>query len=513
MKKITSMLFLFVTALGFAQMPTAAAPTPPARIASDVISIYSDAYTNIANVNINPNWGQSTVTTQIQIAGNNTLQYVNLNYQGTDWESNTQNITNMQFLHVDIWTNAVAPNVYVISSGTEIAIPITAQPGSWKSVDIPVANITGNLTGARQFKFDNGNGGTIYLDNLYFWKPAAPAGTPIYGTFTVPTKTVGDAAFALTAPTSTSPAPFTYLSSNTMVATIVGNIVTVVGAGTAIITASQVASGTFLAGSTTASFLVNAPTPVPTVAAPTPPARNPVDVISLFSNAYNNIAVDEWSTSWDSADIFDLLVAGNATKRINFTNFLGVDFVSSRFNASTMTRFHIDYWIPAGTDLTGKVFNPKWSHHGGGANEVSAFTLTHLPSVAGSWQSIDVAITAFDNSPQTRTDLKQFLITSNLGNNIYIDNLYLYREATASATTFDALSVKMYPNPATNLVTIEALAPIQNVSLFNILGQEVLTKSATTNSLTLDISSLQAGVYVAKTNIDGQVATSRIVKQ
>jgi len=35
-----------ITSLGFSQ---GAAPTPPARNASDVVSVFSDAYTNIAN--------------------------------------------------------------------------------------------------------------------------------------------------------------------------------------------------------------------------------------------------------------------------------------------------------------------------------------------------------------------------------------------------------------------------------------------------------------------------------
>lgn len=42
--------------------PTTAAPTPPARQPGDVVSIYSDAYTNITLSELNPNWGgQSTV--------------------------------------------------------------------------------------------------------------------------------------------------------------------------------------------------------------------------------------------------------------------------------------------------------------------------------------------------------------------------------------------------------------------------------------------------------------------
>ena len=51
---------------GTATEPTAAAPTPPARAAADVVSIFSGAYTNITGTDFNPNWGQSTVVTTIE---------------------------------------------------------------------------------------------------------------------------------------------------------------------------------------------------------------------------------------------------------------------------------------------------------------------------------------------------------------------------------------------------------------------------------------------------------------
>lgn len=80
---------------------------------------------------------------------------------------------------------------------------------------------------------------------------------PTFSNFTVPNKTVGDTAFALTAPTSNSDGTFTYTSSNTAVATISGNMVTVVGAGSVTITASQAATSTYAAGSISVTLIVS----------------------------------------------------------------------------------------------------------------------------------------------------------------------------------------------------------------------------------------------------------------
>ena len=52
MKKITFLLILFITNLGFAQPSTS--PAAPTNNAADVVSIYGDTYTNIAN-NYDPN--------------------------------------------------------------------------------------------------------------------------------------------------------------------------------------------------------------------------------------------------------------------------------------------------------------------------------------------------------------------------------------------------------------------------------------------------------------------------
>jgi hypothetical protein len=83
--------------------------------------------------------------------------------------------------------------------------------------------------------------------------------TPSLTGFNAISKTYGDAAFSLTAPTTVSSGAFTYTSSNTAVATISGSTVTVVGAGTSTITATQAANGNYATASTTATLTVGLP--------------------------------------------------------------------------------------------------------------------------------------------------------------------------------------------------------------------------------------------------------------
>jgi hypothetical protein len=157
--------------------PTVAAPTP-SRSAANVISVFSDTYTNQAGTDFNPNWGQATKVTQLQIAGNNTLRYESLNYQGTQFGSNL-NVSGMTHLHLDFWSrNSSSLNAFIISPGpVEKAVALTVPTNGWTSVDIPLSDFSPvALNNLIQFKFD-GNG-DIYLDNLYFYKNAVVSTDP-----------------------------------------------------------------------------------------------------------------------------------------------------------------------------------------------------------------------------------------------------------------------------------------------------------------------------------------------
>lgn len=158
--------------------PAVSAPVPTIP-AANVISIFSDAYTNVPGTDFNPNWGQATVVSQIPIAANNTLKYAGLNYQGMQLGS-SQNVSSYAFLHLDYYsTNSSSLNIYLISPGPVekpfiLNVP-TGGGSGWKSVDIPLSAFAPvNLSNVIQFKFD-GNG-DIFLDNIFFWTyPSTPS--------------------------------------------------------------------------------------------------------------------------------------------------------------------------------------------------------------------------------------------------------------------------------------------------------------------------------------------------
>ncbi|RAK25133.1 endoglucanase [Flavobacterium aquaticum] len=260
----------------------------------------------------------------------------------------------------------------------------------------------------------------------------------------------------------------------------------------------------------------------PTVAAPTPPARPSADVVSIYSDAYTNIAFDNFDAGWcGGAASTQVQIAGNNTLRKN-TGVVcqGIDFQSNRQNLTDFTHIHFDFYI-TDTDLTGDVFNVKLVHFNGTGGEVSALEVninggTTPQLVANQWVSVDVPITALGGvvaGNLNRSDIAQIGITTAMVDNVWYDNIYLHKNTVLSSESFNVSKVKLYPNPTSNILNVESAGNIQNIAVYNVLGQEVLNRATNGTFVNLDVSNLNVGIYVIKTMIDGNVSSTKFIKE
>lgn len=162
-----------------------AAPVPT-KDAADVISLYSDTYTSASPGMWCDAWGSPTVFSQIQIDGNNTYTFNNLNYYGIVLGAQVD-VTEMETMHIDIYadnagTVGIVPiwwNAAANQNFGEIRYTAELNAGQWNSLDIPLsafADAGRNGTNViHQIKLDNGNGNNVMVDNIYFWKENAVA--------------------------------------------------------------------------------------------------------------------------------------------------------------------------------------------------------------------------------------------------------------------------------------------------------------------------------------------------
>ncbi|MDO6759677.1 PKD domain-containing protein [Tamlana sp. 2_MG-2023] len=158
----------------------------PNKAAQDVISVFSDVYVNPDPIDYYPNWGQTTTYAQIEIDGDNVIQYGDLTYQGIDFSTAPIDASGMEFIHVDVWSaEDYTINISPISDGpNEAAYSMTLVGNQWNSVEIPITHFTDlnpavDFSNIIQFKFDGvpSGEGTIFVDNLYFYKPSSGGNT------------------------------------------------------------------------------------------------------------------------------------------------------------------------------------------------------------------------------------------------------------------------------------------------------------------------------------------------
>jgi len=415
--------------LGYSQ-PGAGATTPIARNTWDVFSVFSDAYTPVAGTrNYNPGWGQAGSASVVSIAGDNVWRATNLNYQGLDFGSNI-NVAAMSTFHVDVWTSDETSLQFfqINNGGGERSVSLTPlNQNSWNSYDIPLTSWTSqsgfSAANLFQFKIVGSGGKTVYLDNMYFWR-AATVQPPTIGAFTVPAKLTTDAPFILTAPTSNSSGAWSYAISPAGIATISGNTVTIAGAGTATITATQAADGSFGSISTSASLVVSIPPPAS--AAPPPPVRNAWDVVSLYSGAYTPTTGATWQNG------ADVSISGDNARFFN-----GFTLARLAFGARSivgMTTLHIDVYTVNQNQL--------WFEINGNRKVVSSIPLN-------GWASFDIPLT--DYVGLNLANVSFFDLNNPTGaaapvKVVYLDNIYFYRAATDNPPTIGALTV---PSPKT----------------------------------------------------------------
>jgi hypothetical protein len=216
------------------------------------------------------------------------------------------------------------------------------------------------------------------------------------------------------------PSYFDYLSSNEDVAVVSGGSISIVGGGSATITAKL--DTIDVIGSLTLNVLAPPSSPAPT------PTLPPTDVISLFSDAYTDIAVDAWNTywQWSTAQVEDFTIAGDSVKLYTELNFVGIDFSTVTVDASQMTHFHLDVWAPEGTNIKVKIvaFNALGFFIGEAELTFDGSTIPAF--VPGVWSSLEIPLADFPLAVP-RDHLAQLVLSSDDARTVFVDNVYFHK--------------------------------------------------------------------------------------
>lgn len=162
--------------------PASAAPVPTVP-AADVISLYSDTYSNRPVTSFNPRWGGSTTQNETYlIGGNANIMYTALNFVGIDFATQKIDVTGMTHLHLDVYapvgTIFRVKLVAFAATGTsplaqpELTFNATTVPafasGGWSSLEIPMAdfNFTVPVDNIGQLVLSTSDAPLVLVDNI-----------------------------------------------------------------------------------------------------------------------------------------------------------------------------------------------------------------------------------------------------------------------------------------------------------------------------------------------------------
>ncbi|MDR0829996.1 MAG: DUF6383 domain-containing protein [Prevotellaceae bacterium] len=488
--------------IGVQAQPAVSAPTPPVRDANNVVSVFSGAYENLAGVNFRPEWGQTTAFQMVSIADDDVLEYSNLNYEGIELFAD-QCVTDMTFLHIDVWTAAVA----TLGFSPINRIPQQEQPyslaltgGVWDSFDIPLSFFnpaTLKFNSIYQFKIDGGTNQTIYVDNIYFYNAlAADNEAPTDFTAAAGAVTKNSIELLLSATDNSGAVFFDVTSGGTTFTTgyysgeqlsyIVKNLEDATPYSFSI-TVRDRAGNAIAAAQTVSETTLQDGLAKPMVAAPAP-EQDAANVISIYSDTYTtsiwyNIAGWGGTTNHSTRTIG----SENMLKLEDF-NYLGIELNGNTAipDCSEMTYLHVDVWTPNG-DLF------KITPIGGGETLVAC-----EPIVAESWNSYDIPVTAF-----TAVDLANIIQIKMVGNEVadaqfgnvyYVDNIYFWKETTEGINQNAINNVNIFSN---NGILYIQQAENKSVNIYNIVGTKVYSAIGSDFAI-----SLEQGAYIV--NIGGQ---------
>jgi hypothetical protein len=327
------------------------------------------------------------------------------------------------------------------------------------------------------------------------------------------TKTYGDISFTMEA-ISNSTGTITYsILSGTAASITSSGVVTILGAGTVTIRASQTARGSYAAGAQNVSLTINPKSLTISVENTTRPygQANPDFTINYSGFAYNETSVD--LTTLASAST---LAEINSTIGDYTINIDGAQSTNYTFNyvSGTLTI------VPADASSSSSFSNTNTGKEG----TVIDLTITSPSGGAVTYSITNGSGTAsLTDNQLTLISQGTIIVTATIAANGNYSETIITQEVTITAVTSvntlnDASDWKFYPVPAREMLTFQislTKASLVIIELVEVETGRVMHTSKTNFSsgdqmMQILVSELTEGIYVAKIYVNDQIAYKKL---
>jgi hypothetical protein len=141
------------------------------RLPENVMSIFSDQYEDVEEVNLNPDNGQSTQLSFYVLEEDSIIKLSNLDYHIIEINEGIE-ASNMDGFFFNYWTqesNELSVSLAYMD-GKEETYTINIRKNSWQSIDVTLADffVTTSAQRISQIKFTGDE--TVFIDNILFYK-------------------------------------------------------------------------------------------------------------------------------------------------------------------------------------------------------------------------------------------------------------------------------------------------------------------------------------------------------
>ena len=335
------------------------------------------------------------------------------------------------------------------------------------------------------------------------------------------TKAVGDAAFDLTATGGASGNPITFTSSNANVATISGNTVTVVGAGTTTITASQAGNGSYNAApDVTQTLTVNKGAQTITF-----------DLSNDATKAFGDANFDLTATgggpgnavTFTSSDASVATISGNTVTIVGVgtTTITASQAGNDDYNAAnsvtqtlTVNKANQTIAFDLGNDATKTLGDANFDLTATGGASGNAVTFT----------SSNTGVATISGNTVTIVGVGTTTITASQAGNAHYNAATVTQTLTVQSTVtslpqqLKVGEVTVFPNPVSVMLKIKitqpAAASYAEITLLNHQGKKVLLmgKMIRNGELEIPVEQLNAGEYLLQISTGGKTIVRRVTK-
>ena len=165
------------------------------------------------------------------------------------------------------------------------------------------------------------------------------------------------------------------------------------------------------------------------------------------------------------------------------------------------------------TNITANSADLGWTENGSATTWNIEFGPVGFTQGTGGTLVSNVTSNPYTLSSLNSASTYDYYVQSNCGSDVSLwSGPYTFTPLLAN-DSFDIKNFVAYPNPVNDVLNLSYSSEITSVKVINLLGQELISKKVSNNSVQIDMSDLSAGTYIVNVVIDNIVKSIKISKK